>query len=119
MTQKQLKPRKVPMEVINLTFSKAGTLTLKTALDKLGYNTYHGSVMMKRPGDNWRIKCMIDAKFYGKGKPFGKAEFDDLWSDFSALSDVPVIAFVEELVQAYPEVSVQIARHQCPLWSLP
>lgn len=77
---------------------------MKTALDKLGYNTYHGSVMMQRLQDNGPIKRMVDAKYYNKGKPFGRAEFDDLWCDFSALSDAPAIAFVEELVETYPEV---------------
>lgn len=99
-----LKPREVPLQVINASFSKSGTMSIMAALDVLGYTSYHGTVMMRRPWDNSRISRMIDAKYYDKGKPFGRAEFDDLWGDFSALSDVPAICFIEELVEAYPQV---------------
>jgi len=47
---------------------------------------------------------MIDAKFYNKGKLPGRAEFDDLWGEFGALSNVPTIGFARELAEAYPEV---------------
>ena len=47
----------------------------------------------------------IDAKYYGKGQPFGRKEFDSFLGEWAVLSDFPAIGFTDELLDAYPEVS--------------
>ncbi len=71
--------REVPMKVLCLGYSRTGTFSLFTALHMLGYNPYHMAEVIKNADVD--IPCWIEgieAKFHGKGKPWGKEEFDKL-----------------------------------------
>lgn len=84
---------------------------MKAALEKLGLPTYHGFEYVDRPYDQRQWMKAVEAKWYGKGKPFGRAEFDDFLGDWAALSDLPLVAFAEEIIEAYPEVGIpQVLR---------
>ena len=58
----------------------------------------------------------IDAKFFGKGKPFGRKEWDQLLGDNNAVSDVPAICFSEDLIEAYPEAKVVLVERDIDKW---
>lgn len=48
----------------------------------------------------------MDAKFAGKGKEFGREEWDQLLGHCRAITDTPCVIFYEELLAAYPDARV-------------
>ena len=58
---------------------------MKTALNKLGYNSYH----MEQCLMNWKKYHLqywleaLRAKYQGRGKPYGKSEFDKVLGEYS------------------------------------
>lgn len=71
--------RDIPMKILCLGYSRTGTFSLLTALRMLGYNPYHMVEGMKNADVD--LECWVEgveAKFLGKGKLWGKEEFDKL-----------------------------------------
>ena len=99
-------PRKVPVEVLHFAMPRTGSVSMMAAYNTLGYSTYHGFDFMARPSDQILWEQAIDSKFYGKGKPFVKEDFDAFLGEFQILSDFPVLGFAEEFLQMYPEVGL-------------
>ncbi|KAJ5672165.1 hypothetical protein N7507_001292 [Penicillium longicatenatum] len=108
--------REVPMKVIMLGFPRTGTVShqyaahvaLTTALKILGFhNAYHGrDAFTNNPRDCELWWKALRAKYDGKGKEFGRKEFDQLLGHCQAVSDMPAICFAEELIAAYPNAKV-------------
>ena len=98
------KPRERPLEVLHLSMPRTGSVSMKAAYEELGLPTYHGFVFMDRQDTQIQWRKAVEAKFYGQGKPFGRAEFDRMLGEWAVLSDLPVIGFSDELLEAYPEV---------------
>ena len=48
----------------------------------------------------------FDAKYTGKGEAFTRAQWDQLLADYGAVTDVPALAFADDLVAAYPQAKV-------------
>src|SRR6266487_374447 len=97
--------RETPLQVLHLAMPRTGSVSMKAAYEELGLSTYHGFVYVERPDHQILWLRAIEAKFYGKGKPFGRKEFDEFLGEFAVLSDFPVLGFTEELLEAYPDVS--------------
>ena len=127
--------REVPMEVLNLGFPRTGTAcrttqvfetcpttlltcaaAMRLALDILEIPCYHGFLLYSniRDCDMW-IEA-LDAKFQGKGKPFQRADWDQLLGSYSAVADVPAVAFAEDLIEAYPEAKVVLVERDVENW---
>jgi hypothetical protein len=91
-------------------------MSLKTALDQLGYKTLHASnVYELTPGYPYWNDA-IDAKFYEKGIPYTKPQFDKLLTICTAISDLPAILFADELLAAYPEAKVVLTNRNIDIW---
>lgn len=109
--------RTKPMRVLCLGQSRTGTMAIFTALQRLGYTPYHMTVAIGSPKTSLGLWCeALDAKFNGKGKPWGREEFDKILGDYDAVADVPAICFVEELVAAYPEAKVVVTQRDVDSW---
>lgn len=105
------------MEILVLGASRTGTMSILTALEQLGYNPYHMVKAMKAPKLNFELWIeALNAKFHGKGKPWGREEFDRILGDFDAVEDVPTICFAEELIKAYPEAKVILNNRDVDQW---
>ncbi|KAK6981489.1 P-loop containing nucleoside triphosphate hydrolase protein [Favolaschia claudopus] len=111
------KQRAVPMQVLALGFSRTGTTSMRIALKKLGYNeTNHGFDVWANPLEMEMWTEAINAKFYGKGKLYGRAEWDQLLGDYMAVTDMPHILFAKELIEAYPEAKVILTTRNVDSW---
>lgn len=88
------------------------------ALKTLGYNeVYHGYVCaFSNPKDCELWFKALMAKYCGIGKPFGRAEFDQLLGHCQVVSDFPAIAFAPELIAAYPEAKVILTQRDFDSW---
>jgi hypothetical protein len=104
------------VQVLALGMSRTGTMSLKTALDQLGYKTLHASnVYELTPGYPYWNEA-IDAKFYEKGIPYTKPQLDKLLTICTAISDLPAILFADELLAAYPEAKVVLTNRNIDIW---
>jgi hypothetical protein len=107
--------RKVPMEVLSLGMGRTGTCSMREALHILGVrHTYHGFDTFDSPGDFLYWEKAADAKFYGKGKPYGREEFDEFLGHCAGTTDLPAL-FAEDMIAAYPEVSKHKLFAKSPL----
>ncbi|CZT15716.1 uncharacterized protein RCC_01550 [Ramularia collo-cygni] len=109
--------RVTPMEVLSLGFSRTGTLSMREALDILGYpNPYHFSSFYDnvRECDMWRD--LIASKFEGKGPPVTKEDFDGLLGHCGAVTDIPCHLFAEELMEFYPDAKVVLVERDIDSW---
>jgi hypothetical protein len=108
--------RVVPMKVICLGLGRSGTSSLRQALLDLGYaDVYHfASLMQENPRDAEMWIDAFQAKFHGKGKPFGREEFDQLLGHCMAVTDTPCFVFDEELLEAYPDAKVILTVRDSP-----
>ena len=61
-------------------------------------------------------KEAYEAKYEGKGKPFGRAEFDQITGGCQAIADVPLFNFAEDFIAAYPEASVILTTRPVDDW---
>jgi hypothetical protein len=134
--RKQYGKRTVPMKVLMLGMGRTATecqfmplrcsrystdivLTATcAALRLLGINEcYHGwQPLFENPRDNEMWMEALEAKYDGKGKPYGRAEFDKLLGHCQGVSDMPAILFAEELISAYPEAKVILTHRNFDTW---
>ena len=106
-----------PMRVLCLGASRTGTSSLCEGLAMMGYKTFHMNESLKYPRRFFPLwEEAIDAKFFGRGKPFGKEEFDKILADYDAGSDLPFALFAEELQEFYPDAQVILTERDSDTW---
>ncbi|RDW87939.1 hypothetical protein BP5796_03633 [Coleophoma crateriformis] len=110
--------RVVPMEVLSLGWSRTGTSSMKAALQILGYNdVYHMANNWGNALDTDMWNDAYKAKYKLVGKPFGRAEWDQLLGHCMATTDVPAMSFAPELIDAYPEAKVILCERDVEKWN--
>ncbi|KAH8687909.1 NAD dependent epimerase/dehydratase [Tricladium varicosporioides] len=106
------------VKLLALGMSRTGTMSLKAALIKLGYTPYHASEAVKG-WDKGHLHLWdeaLRAKYKGEGKPWGKEEFNKMLADYDVVTDIPCIAFVDELIAAYPHAKVMLTNRDVETW---
>ncbi|CAF1195092.1 unnamed protein product, partial [Didymodactylos carnosus] len=90
------------IEVIGAGFGRTGTLSLKQALDELGYNCYHMREILK-PENNFHSQLWLDA--YNNSQSF---DYDRIFAPqgYTATVDWPGAYFYHELMNQYPQSKV-------------
>ncbi|KAK5744566.1 hypothetical protein LTR17_001961 [Elasticomyces elasticus] len=114
-------PRKEPMKVLCLGLSRTGTMSTWTALNKLGFPSYHmlECNLNKLHGNSFHLwRSAIEAKYHnGKGRKLVTADdFDELLWRYQAVSDIPTILFADELIAAYPDAKVILTERDVEGW---
>ena len=105
------------MRLLCLGASRTGTMSIYTALHKLGFKVYHMNEAVKTP--RTAFGCWIEAikaRYYGEGENFGRKEFDKLLGDYDSGADVPVATFGVDLIEAYPEAKVLLNTRDVDAW---
>src|SRR3979411_1012948 len=86
------------LKVIGAGFGRTGTLSLKAALEELGFGPcYHMIEVFSHPDDVAQWEALP------RGEPIG---LHKLMAGYQAAVDWPTCAFYEELMQAYPDAKV-------------
>ncbi|KAI3401971.1 hypothetical protein diail_3945 [Diaporthe ilicicola] len=80
----------------------SGTFSLYQALQMLGYRPYHMYEVVQSTMHMGILEEALNAKYFGVGKPYGKAEFDKWFADYDTLVEIPAF-FVEDIIAAYPD----------------
>jgi len=94
------------LEVIGAGFGRTGTLSLKAALDELGYNTHHMFVVMAHgQGKIWQdISAGKDVE----------ENLEKALKGFTACVDYPTCGFFKELMQLSPKGKVLLSVRDSP-----
>ncbi|CAG8970810.1 hypothetical protein HYALB_00001597 [Hymenoscyphus albidus] len=114
------KPRPLEMQVLCLGLSRTSTMTMYTALNKLGYRSYHMLEAPKPYNKRYRhINCWREAlkfKVHGIGQKYGPEDFDKLLQEYSAVTDMPCVNFAAELVAAFPNSKIVLIQREPSSW---
>lgn len=99
----------MPLEVIGAGFGRTGTLTLKTALERLGFGPcYHMS------------ECSANAEthvpFWTAAARGGEVDWDAFFAGYRATTDWPACDFYRELVERYPDAKVILSLRDPRRW---
>ena len=96
------------LKVIGAGFGRTGTLSLKTALEELGFGKcYHMVEILKKPSH---------MKLWAEIMQGNKARWDTIFRDYQAAVDWPVAAYYRDLMTAYPEAKVILTVRDPNSW---
>ncbi|KAK1021385.1 hypothetical protein LTS16_026547, partial [Friedmanniomyces endolithicus] len=111
--------RVVPMEIFCPCYSRAGTLSMRKALDILEFpKPYHFSSFYDNLQNCDMWLQLAKAKFEGKGT-YGKEDIDKLLGHCGAVTDMPRHLFTEETIEWYPEAKVVLVELNIDSWCRP
>ncbi|WP_420631020.1 sulfotransferase family protein [Candidatus Leptofilum sp.] len=86
------------LKIIGSGFGRTGTLSLKAALEILGFAPcYHMQEVIKRPSHIKKWQQIADNQ---------PVPWDDIFANFEAVVDFPASIFYQELLAAYPTAKV-------------
>jgi hypothetical protein len=96
------------LEIIGVGYGRTGTLSLKTALERLGFGPcYHAVEFMRHPEHQARW----EAAFHGNNP-----QWEEVFADYRSTVDFPGTAFWRELVDAYPQAKVILTVRDPEEW---
>jgi hypothetical protein len=105
------------MEVLSLGYSRTGTLSMRGALEILGYpDPYHFSNFYDNPRECDIWIQLFNSKFEGKGPPITKEIFDGLLGHCGAVTDAPCHIFAAELMEFYPDAKIVLVERDIDSW---
>ena len=95
------------LEVIGAGFGRTGTMSLKVALEELGFGPcYHMSEVFENPEHVEQWEAARE----------GRADWEELFRGYRATVDWPGAAFYEELMQRYPGAKVILTVRDPERW---
>lgn len=105
--------REMTRSSLTTTLSSA----VQGALNQLGYKCWHSTTCLGDVPQCRRWLAAQDAKFLSKGTPFTRADWDDIFKDYTAISaDPPAVGFAADLITAYPAAKVILVERDEDKW---
>lgn len=98
------------LKVIGAGFGRTGTLSMKAALEQLGYNKCHHMIEVLMTNDSTQLDYW-DA--VGQGERPG---WDKIFEGYQASVDFPSSVYWKELAEAYPEAKVVLTVRDFESW---
>jgi len=96
------------LKIIGAGFGRTGTLSLKTALEELGFGPCHH--MTEVFNNQWQLPYWQAAI---EGKP---VDWHTLLSGYQSTTDWPCCTFYEQLMQTYPDAKVLLSVRDPEKW---
>ncbi len=96
------------LKIIGVGFGRTGTLSLKLALEELGFGPcYHMTELMKHP------EYVLLWEAYAQGDPVSLKE---IFQGYGATVDWPGCKFYEELMRLYPDAKIVLTVRDPESW---
>jgi len=96
------------MEIIGAGFGRTGTMSLKVALEQLGYGPcYHMVELFEHPEHVEQWEAAV------RGEP---VDWEEMFAGYLATVDWPGAAFYKELMEAHPEARVLLSVRDPHRW---
>lgn len=101
-------PGNTGLKIIGAGFGRTGTLSLKVALNELGFGPcYHMTEVFQHPDHN---ELWLAA---GRGE---QVNWHDILGEYQSTVDWPTCTFYKELMQAYPDAKVLLTVRDPERW---
>ena len=98
----------MPLSVIGAGFGRTGTMSLKLALDRLGFGPcYHMVEVFKNPKASGYWEAAAD------GRP---VDWKEVFAGYGSTVDWPSATFYKQLANAYPEAKVILTVRDPEAW---
>ena len=98
----------MPLSIIGAGYVRTGTLSLKLALEKLGFGPcHHGFEIGVNPAGWQRWERALD------GQP---VDWEEIFRDYRATVDFPACLFYRELANRYPAAKVILTERDPDAW---
>ena len=98
----------MPLKVIGAGFGRTGTLSLKLALEQLGFGPcYHMMEVLKNPQAAGWWEAVADG---------GPADWEKIFQGYNATVDWPNATFYKALADAYPDAKVILTVRDAEDW---
>lgn len=98
----------MPLKVIGAGFGRTGTLTLKTALESLGFGPCHHMLEVFANPDQ--------VPFWNRAAKGEPVDWEELYGKYNATADWPSCRFYAELADAYPDAKVVLSHRDPERW---
>jgi hypothetical protein len=96
------------LKVIGAGFGRTGTLSIKHALEELGFGPcYHMTELFDKPGVDAQWDAIV------RGEP---VDWNTVFKGYQATVDWPACTFYKELMQAYPDAKVLLTVRDPEKW---
>lgn len=96
------------LEVISFGFGRTATMSLKTALEQLGYGPcYHMDAVLR----DMEVRVA-----QWNAAAAGRPDWEAVYADFRSAVDWPTAAFWRELVDAYPDAKFILSSRSAESW---
>jgi Sulfotransferase domain len=95
------------LEIIGAGFGRTGTMSLKAALEQLGYPCYHMVECFPKGPEHWRHWEQV-----GKSTP----DWDEVFRGFSATVDFPACTSYAALADYYPAAKIILTVRDPETW---
>jgi hypothetical protein len=96
------------LEVIGVGMPRTGTLSLKTALEELGFGPCHHMTELFAHPERWPLWNRI-----GDGEDI---DWDDVFGSYRSVTDAPGVYFWRDLVRRYPGAKVVLTERDPERW---
>jgi len=105
------RPKPANLRIIGAGIPRTGTLSMKQALDILGFPCHHMAAVLADRTDR-------EAKMWTKAGTVGlsDAEWDDLLQPWQACIDAPSACFYQRLADLYPDAKVLVTTRDAKKW---
>lgn len=101
----------------DLTTFPGVSTAVQAALNQLGYKCWHSTTCFGDVRQCRRWVAAQDAKFLSQGPAFARADWDDVFQGYTAVSaDPPAVGFAAELIDAYPDAKVLLVERDEDAW---
>lgn len=98
----------MPLQVIGAGLGRTGTLTLKLALERLGFGPcHHMTEVLANPAQ---------LPFWNRAADGAAMDWEAVYGDYRATVDWPGAAFAVELAQYYPDAKVILSKRDPQRW---
>lgn len=96
------------LSVFSAGFGRTGTMSLKLALEQLGFGPCHHMIEVIENGD-------VQVPLWNEALA-GRADFETIYAGYGAAVDWPTAAFWHELAAAYPDAKVILSSRSAESW---
>ena len=96
------------LQVIGAGFGRTGTMTLKTALEQLGFGPCHHMYEV--------IIHPEQAGFWERATRGENVDWEEMFADYRSSCDWPSCSFYKELAERYPEAKVILTLRDPKAW---
>lgn len=98
----------MPLQVIGAGMPRTGTLSLKTALEQLGFGPCHHMTEVFAHPEQWPLWERL-----GEG---GEVAWEEVFGAYRSCTDAPGVYFWRQLADGYPDAKVILTERDAERW---